>query len=85
MSRSYHQKHSTSHFKKAPRIILEVNEEGDPIYRKRKIKPFGRKDFVEEEVYSTKFGEHLSPIINKGKERRKKKISIYEDFSEGEN
>lgn len=84
MSRSYHQKHPTSHAGGTPRAILDKTEDGELIYRKRKIKPYGRKDFIGygEESYSRKFGEHNAPNTAKISERRKNKLSIYDQFSE---
>ena len=54
------------------------------IFRKRKMKPYGRKDFIGygEEVYSTKFGEYMAPVTDKKKERREAKKQIIKEVDE---
>lgn len=83
MSRSYNQRHPRSHNGGSPRAILGKNEDGNLIERKRKIKPYGRKNFIGfgEEEYERKFGEYCAPQTAKCTERRKNKISIYDSFN----
>jgi hypothetical protein len=49
MSRSFHQRHRDSHHNKSPREILAIEKRNGVnriIWRNRKIKPYGRKDFI---------------------------------------
>ena len=82
MSRSHNQKHPTSHSGKTPRTVLEITDDGEIIYRKRKIKPYGRKDNYTDEQYKKKYGDYSGISTAKIKERKKNKISIYDDFDE---
>ena len=59
MSRSFHQRHRDSHHNKSPREILAIEKRNGVnriIWRNRKIKPYGRKDFIGygEETYLKK-------------------------------
>lgn len=74
MSRSYHQRHKTYRNRKYPRTILDIifeNGKRKLIFRKRKIKPYGRKNFIGygEETYSKKYGEYFETVTNKTRER----------------
>lgn len=77
MSRSYHQRHPTSHKGGCPRQVLDRDDDGELIYRQRKTKPYGRKDRIGwgEENYSRKYGEYMSPMTDRH-ERRKNKIRL---------
>lgn len=57
---------------------MDKTEEGKLVFRKRKIKPFGREDHIGygEESYEKKFGEYFAPVTNKRRERRQNKIDI---------
>lgn len=84
MSISYHQRHRDSHKGKDPREVLGFYyKDGKQIliWRKRKIKPYGRIDFAGfgEEVYHKKYGEYLKPLVNKKKERQLNKRMCYEE------
>jgi hypothetical protein len=46
------------------------------VERRRKLKPYGRKHFANEEDYSQKFGEFLTPVVGKHLERRHNKLNI---------
>lgn len=87
MSRSYHQRHSTSRRRKCPREILDAvikNGIVQLIFRKRKMKPYGRKNFIGygEEEYSKKYGEYTAPQINKKRERREAEMQINNEINE---
>lgn len=87
MSRSYHQRHSTSRKGGCPREILGTfTKDGKThlIFRKRKMKPYGRKNFIGygEEVYSKKFGEYLAPVTDKKRERREAIKQIIKEVDE---
>lgn len=87
MSRSYHQRHSTSRRGKCPREILGTfTKDGKThlIFRKRKMKPYGRKNFIGygEEVYSSKFGEYSAPVTDKKRERREAMRQIIKEVDE---
>lgn len=86
MSRSYNQRHPRAHKGGVPRAILGRDKEGNLIERRRKIKPYGRKDFIGfgEEDYEYKYGRYYAPQTVKSTERRRNKISIYDDFNTGE-
>lgn len=89
MSRSYHQRHRDSRKGKDPREILETFIKDGKIHyiwRKRKIKPYGRKDLIGygEETYQKRFGEYMKPVTNKKRERRKVKQQILNDLNEYE-
>lgn len=85
MSRSYHQRHRDSRKGKSPREILGIfikDGKTHYIWRKRKIKPFGRKDLIGygEETYQKRFGEYMKPVTDKKRERRKAKQLIYKEL-----
>lgn len=82
MSRSYNQRYPRSHKGGVPRAILGRDEDGNLIERKRKTKPYGRKNFIGygEEDYEHKYGEYCAPQTAKSTERRRNKVSIYDDF-----
>lgn len=85
MSRSKHQRHRMSHQNKCPREILSVSYENGIRklkYRKRKMKPYGRKNFIGygEETYSKRFGEYFAPVINKKRYRREIKKFIEQEI-----
>ena len=89
MSRSYHQRHRDSRKGKDPREILETfikDGKTHYIWRKRKIKPYGRKDLIGwgEETYQKKYGEYMKPVTDKKRERRKAKQQILNDLREYE-
>ena len=86
MSRSFQQRHRDSHRNKDPRAILAIEKRNGVnhiIWRNRKIKPYGRKNFIGygEETYSRKYGEYFAPVTNKKRERRRAKQQILIELS----
>ena len=86
MSRSFHQRHRDSHHNKSPREILAIEKRNGVnriIWRNRKIKPYGRKDFIGygEETHLRKYGEYFAPVIDKKRERRRAKQQILIELS----
>lgn len=86
MSRSYHQRHPTSRGRKFPREILEMYKKDGItyfIFRKRKIKPYGRKNFIGwgAEMWSQKYGEYMGIYTNKKRERRIAKNDIIKEIN----
>ena len=78
MSRSFHQRHRDSHQNKSPRAILAIEKRNGVnhiIWRNRKIKPYGRKDFIGygEETYSRKYGEYFPNSDLNDSEKKNKK------------
>ena len=87
MSRSKHQRHPVSRTHKCPRAVLGFkmkNGYKELIYRRLKLKPYGKKYFIGygEETYYKQFGYYDAPQTCKKMERRLAKEYIKHEINE---